>query len=47
MANKFKRCPACGMAKAEWKENEGRGYNSNQQTYCCRGCATGTGCTCM
>ena len=39
-------CPKCGMAKRDWTENGGQGYTSGGQTYCCRGCAEGTGCTC-
>lgn len=38
-------CPACGMPRSQWKENDGQGYTSAGQTYCCRGCAGG-GCTC-
>jgi hypothetical protein len=39
-------CPKCGMAKNEWKGNGGQGVNAGGQTYCCSGCAQGTGCTC-
>jgi hypothetical protein len=40
-------CPRCGMTDDKWKENDGRGVNQNGQTYCCKGCAMGTGCTCQ
>jgi hypothetical protein len=39
-------CYKCGMLKANWKGNEGRGYTKDGLTYCCQGCAEGTGCTC-
>ena len=39
-------CPRCGMAKEEWKENDGLGVSLAGQTYCCMGCAQSTGCTC-
>lgn len=39
-------CPACGMPRDEWQENKGHGYRHGPETYCCRGCAEGTGCTC-
>jgi len=31
------------MAKNEWP---GEGYTHEGETYCCQGCAEGTGCTC-
>jgi hypothetical protein len=37
-------CPGCAMAKNEWP---GEGYTHDGQTYCCQGCAEGTGCTCV
>ena len=37
-------CPGCGMAKNAWP---GEGYTHEGQTYCCQGCAEGTGCTCL
>jgi hypothetical protein len=40
------RCPACGMTKDQWKGNGGRGVSRGGRTYCCDGCANGTGCTC-
>lgn len=40
------KCPKCGMAKAEWRGNNGQGFTMGDQTYCCQGCAIGTGCTC-
>jgi hypothetical protein len=39
-------CPVCGMRKEQWKGNGGEGVTRDGQTYCCRGCAAGTGCTC-
>jgi len=39
-------CPGCGMAKEEWMGNNGQGFPVGDKTYCCQGCATGTGCTC-
>lgn len=41
------KCPNCGMAREEWQGNEGRGYEADGVTYCCQGCAEGTGCTCV
>lgn len=40
-------CPNCGMARAEWQGNNGNGFEMGDQTYCCQGCAVGTGCTCQ
>ncbi len=39
-------CPSCGMAEPEWTANQGRGFARDEQSYCCQGCAEGTGCTC-
>jgi hypothetical protein len=39
-------CPLCGMPRSEWKGNGGKGYRKDIVTYCCRGCAEGSGCTC-
>lgn len=36
-------CPGCGMLKNQWP---GEGYTHEGQTWCCQGCAEGTGCTC-
>jgi hypothetical protein len=36
-------CPGCGMVKNQWL---GEGYTHNGESYCCQGCAEGTGCTC-
>jgi hypothetical protein len=36
-------CPVCGMLRTEWPDG---GLNVNGTSYCCRGCAEGTGCTC-
>lgn len=38
------KCPGCGMLKSEWP---GEGYTHEGETYCCQGCAEGTGCTCL
>jgi len=40
------QCPSCGMAQMSWRENEGHGFWSGAEVYCCRGCAEATGCTC-
>lgn len=45
-AQEDKKCPGCGMQKTEWKGNKGRGFEGDDDTYCCRGCAEGSGCTC-
>ena len=37
-------CPGCGMLKNAWP---GEGYSHEGETYCCQGCAEGTGCTCL
>ena len=37
-------CPSCDMARKEWPHKEG--YQREGATYCCEGCAQGTGCTC-
>src|SRR6185436_18116389 len=37
-------CPGCGMIKNDWP---GEGYTHEGETYCCQGCAEGTGCTCV
>ena len=39
-------CAKCGMPKEEWRGNNGQGFQMGDQTYCCQGCATDTGCTC-
>src|SRR5436190_23708525 len=36
-------CPGCGMIKNQWP---GEGYTHDGETFCCQGCAEGTGCTC-
>ncbi len=35
-------CPGCRMVKNEWP---GEGYTHDGETYCCQGCAEGTGYT--
>ena len=37
-------CPGCRMLKNEWP---GEGYTHDGETYCCQGCAEGTGCVCV
>jgi hypothetical protein len=40
-------CPGCGRPEAQWSEVGGEGViGDDGATYCCRGCATETGCTC-
>jgi hypothetical protein len=39
-------CANCGMPKDEWRGNNGQGFQMAGKTYCCQGCAAGTGCTC-
>ncbi len=41
-----KVCPGCGMKKNEWKGNKGRGFEGDDDVYCCKGCSEGSGCTC-
>lgn len=36
-------CPGCAEIKNNWP---GEGYTHDAETYCCQGCAEGTGCTC-
>src|SRR5579859_178028 len=36
-------CPGCAMIKNEWP---GEGYTHEGESYCCQGCAEGTGCVC-
>lgn len=38
-------CPSCGMEKSEWPN--AAGYTKADKTYCCKGCAEGTGCQCQ
>lgn len=40
------QCANCGMEKGAWMGNNGQGVQLADKTYCCMGCATGTGCTC-
>jgi hypothetical protein len=37
-------CPGCTMVKNEWP---GEGYTHDGETYCCQGCAEGSGCICV
>ena len=36
-------CPECWIPRRDWKS---RGVERDGETFCCRGCAEGTGCTC-
>ena len=36
-------CAKCGLPRSAWTDD---GYDAEGETYCCRGCAEGTGCTC-
>jgi hypothetical protein len=41
-------CPGCGMPESQWRDNDGKGHlAADGHTYCCRGCADQTGCTCV
>ena len=40
-------CAMCGLGRSQWQEEGGQGYTKDGQTYCCRGCAEGTGCSCQ
>lgn len=40
------RCTACGMPRRAWRGGSGQGYPLDGDTFCCQGCAEGTGCTC-
>ena len=37
-------CANCGMQQDEWRTPQG--YKQDTETFCCEGCASGTGCTC-
>ena len=37
-------CPTCGMDQKDWSRS--KGYQQGGESYCCQGCAEGTGCTC-
>ena len=39
-------CDGCGMKRSEWKGNSGHGYVKDGLTYCCKGCAEETTCSC-
>lgn len=39
-------CANCGIPRDQWRGNNGQGFQMGDKTYCCQGCATGTGCTC-
>lgn len=40
-------CSNCGMKKNEWSWNQGEGYRKDGNTYCCKGCAENSECTCL
>ena len=40
-------CPSCGMNLAEVRAKTGHIFPREGTAYCCRGCAEGTGCTCL
>jgi len=42
MANES--CPNCGMEREQWPNPQG--VQVEGETYCCEGCADGSGCTC-
>lgn len=37
-------CANCGMQQDEWRTPQG--FKQDSETFCCEGCASGTGCTC-
>jgi len=37
-------CANCGMQQDEWRTTQG--FKQDGETFCCEGCASGTGCTC-
>lgn len=37
-------CANCGMKQEEWHTPQG--YQQDGETFCCKGCASGIGCTC-
>lgn len=39
-------CPRCGMPRDTWPDDSAGGAVNNGVTYCCKGCANDTGCTC-
>ena len=39
-------CSRCGMERAEWTGNKGRGVIESGEYYCCKGCAEDAGCSC-
>lgn len=41
------KCPNCHMPRHEWPDESDGGYAFDGNTYCCRGCAEGPGCTCL
>jgi hypothetical protein len=42
-ARSEEKCPNCGKTLTAWPEQS---YVQDGVSYCCRGCAEGTGCTC-
>ena len=39
-------CEECGLRRAEWTGNDGRGVEAHGVLACCMGCCEGIGCTC-
>jgi hypothetical protein len=39
-------CEECGLRRAEWTGNSGRGIEARGVLACCAGCCEGIGCTC-
>jgi len=42
-----KSCPTCGVNLAEARQIGCETYTKEGDLYCCKGCADGTGCTCL
>jgi|GEM_PF-2307544 len=40
-------CVRCGLLKEDWSGNHGKGVQAAHGMYCCKGCATDQGCTCV
>ena len=39
-------CEECGLRRADWTGNDGRGIETRGVLACCAGCCEGVGCTC-
>jgi hypothetical protein len=42
----IEECPRCRMPRDTWPDDSGGGALKDGVTYCCKGCADDTGCTC-